>query len=117
MLPNLNKICLGIFLILAGIGCHSTVLMHKADALPVTQQERPPTPEKNMKQGSTLFGIYLLSQKEEAICKNNIPAEVKLVTSPGDSLIHFFIGPFYNTKTVIVYCRPLRILDGNNFGQ
>ncbi|PJZ51010.1 LIC_10461 domain-containing protein [Leptospira saintgironsiae] len=117
MLSYIRKICFSLYLILFGIYCHSTVLMHKSDVLPLTQQEKPPLPEKNLKQSSTLFGTYFLSNKEEAICKNNIPAEVKLVTTTGDSLIHFFMGPFYNTKTVIVYCRPLRILDGNNFGQ
>ncbi|TGK07615.1 hypothetical protein EHO59_05815 [Leptospira semungkisensis] len=100
------------------LGCHSTILIHKVDTLPVAHMEKPPKPEKDLKQSSTLFGIYLISEKEEASCKNQIPAEVRLVTGFGDSIIHFLIGPLYNTKTVMVYCRSLLILDGkSNWGE
>ncbi|MGQ2816713.1 LIC_10461 domain-containing protein, partial [Leptospira interrogans] len=49
------------------------------------------------------FGIYSLSDSEEASCQDN-PGEVKMVRTIPDTMIHFFAGPFYTSRTVEVYC-------------
>lgn len=83
--------------------CHSTVIVHKENSEPLSSIHAPPPPEKRSKQGNTLFGIYSLSDSEEASCQDQ-PGEVRMVRTIPDTVIHFFAGPFYTTKTVEVYC-------------
>ncbi|WP_425268830.1 LIC_10461 domain-containing protein [Leptospira barantonii] len=103
---TLNRIFALCFMIVCGlqsIVCHSTVIIHKETAKPMSTAFAPPPPDKRNKQANTLFGIYALSDIEEASCEN-FPGEVKMVTTIPDSIIHFFAGPVYTTKTVEVYC-------------
>lgn len=102
----LTIVC-GIFL----TACHSTVIIHKETAKPLSSVHAPPPPDKRNRQANTLFGIYALSDIEEASCEN-LPGEVKMVTTIPDSIIHFFAGPVYTTKTVEIYC-PYNARNGN----
>ncbi|EJO71769.1 hypothetical protein LIX31_04460 [Leptospira kirschneri] len=85
------------------MNCHSTVIVHKENSKPLSSLHAPPPPEKRNKQANTFFGIYSLSDGEEASCQDN-PGEVKMVRSIPDTMIHFFAGPFYTSRTVEVYC-------------
>lgn len=85
------------------MNCHSTVIIHKENSKPLSSIYAPPPPEKRNKQSNTFFGIYSLSDSEEASCQDN-PGEVKMVRTIPDTMIHFFAGPFYTSRTVEVYC-------------
>ncbi len=85
------------------VECHSTVIVHKENSKPLSSIHAPPPPEKRNKQANTFFGIYSLSDSEEASCQD-LPGEVRMVRTIPDTLIHFFAGPFYTARTVEVYC-------------
>ncbi|MDV6237195.1 hypothetical protein CH379_016300 [Leptospira ellisii] len=102
---SLNRILILSLLYAFVCGCHSTVIIHKENAKPLSGSHVPPVPDKRAVQANTLFGIYSLSDSEMASCQD-VPGEVKMVRAIRDSLIHFVIGPFYTTKTVEVYCPP-----------
>lgn len=93
---------LGLYLVICFcVECHSTVIVHKENSRPLSSIHTPPG--KRNKQANTFFGIYSLSDSEEASCQD-LPGEVKMVRTIPDTLIHFFAGPFYTTRTVEVYC-------------
>lgn len=79
------------------------MIIHKETVKPISLSHAPPPPEKRNKQANTLFGIYAISDSEEASCQEQ-PGEVRIVTSIWDSVVHFTVGPLYTTKTVEVYC-------------
>lgn len=83
------------------VECHSTVIVHKENSKPLSSIHAPPG--KRNKQANTFFGVYSLSDSEEASCQD-LPGEVKMVRTISDTLIHFFAGPFYTARTVEVYC-------------
>ncbi|EQA70460.1 LIC_10461 domain-containing protein [Leptospira noguchii] len=85
------------------MNCHSTVIVHKENSKPLSSIHAPSPPEKRNKQANTFFGIYSLSDSEEASCQDS-PGEVKMVRTIPDTMIHFFAGPFYTARTVEVYC-------------
>ncbi|TGK01206.1 hypothetical protein EHQ53_09200 [Leptospira langatensis] len=98
------RILLPLLLILGMSACHSTTVVHKLNGTPYSLTSESPAPDQKFKQGSMVFGIYPVSHTPDVVCPNSIP-EVKLVTKFTDLLIHFFIGPFYTTKTVEIYCK------------
>lgn len=87
-----------------GFGCHSTTVVYKGSDPPYSLSKESPSPDKRTRQGSAVMGIYMTSSAEEAVCPNSFP-EVRMSTKFLDLFIHFFIGPFYTTKTVEIYCR------------
>lgn len=113
----IRDLLLSLFVIASAAACHSTILIHRNDALPLVHHENPPPPEKSVRQGNMIFGIYPMSPKELAICGNQSQPEVKLYTNFADSVIHFFVGPVYSPRTVQIFCRPQKVLQGENWNQ
>ncbi|TGK07613.1 hypothetical protein EHO59_05800 [Leptospira semungkisensis] len=100
------RILLPLLLILGlGVGCHSTTVVHKVNGTPYALASEAPSPDQKFKQGSMVFGIYPVSHTPDVVCSNSSHPEVILVSKFTDLLIHFFIGPFYTTKTVEIYCK------------
>ncbi|TGL49149.1 hypothetical protein EHQ61_11820 [Leptospira wolffii] len=101
---QMNRILVLILLLGCLLGCHSTTVVYKSGDTPYSLSKEAPGADKRTRQGSIVMGIYMASNAEEAVCPNSFP-EVKMFTGLLDLVIHFFIGPFYTTKTVEVYCR------------
>jgi len=92
-------------IILSTISCHSVVIVIGEEKSPVSISDAPPEPMRRERQGSTAMGIIGLTREPEPIvCRQQKP-EVRIVTDFTDNVIHFFIGPFYTTRTVEIYCR------------
>lgn len=91
--------------ILSTASCHSVVIVIGEEKPPVSISDAPPEPMRKERQASTAMGIIGLAKEPEPIvCRQQKP-EVRIVTNFTDNAIHFFIGPFYTTRTVEIYCR------------
>ncbi len=104
-LHRLTIVVFSLTVILSTASCHSVVIVIGEEKSPVSISDAPPEPMRKERQGSTAMGIIGLAKEPEPIvCRQQKP-EVRIVTNFTDNAIHFFIGPFYTTRTVEIYCR------------
>ncbi len=87
-----------------GSGCHSTLIVTDATQQSDVSALLDRTPETEKSQASLGMGIYFLSDPLAVNCKEAKP-DVHIEEDLLDNLIHFFVGPFYTTRTVEVICR------------
>lgn len=104
-LHQLATVLFALSVTLSTASCHSVVIVIGEEKAPISISDAPPEPMRKERQGSMAMGIIgLAKEPEPVVCRQQKP-EVRIVTNFTDNAIHFFIGPFYTTRTVEIYCR------------
>lgn len=86
-------------ILLLAIACQTTIIRVEGQM----EVDESRTPDAQEQYESVVLGIVELSEPMEAHCQTATD-KVVMRMDPMDSLIHFFLGGVYSTRTISVYC-------------